>query len=87
MVLPLHENGLERDDEWHALKTLLLLCRYGRRDEARKAWDRLPPHLHKHPIGLGASRFLEDSSCDLDSHAVSLAQRDLPDAWVLLEKL
>jgi hypothetical protein len=87
-MLPLHQNGLSTDDEWHALKTLLVVCRYCSPSDVESSMSALPASLKSHRH-IAAIRSWIDSNDrrSLDQVAAELTQRDVKDAWLLLERL
>ncbi|MEM8605731.1 MAG: hypothetical protein AAGF92_01400 [Myxococcota bacterium] len=87
-VLALHENGLETDAEWHALKDAVLVCRYGARDIARSAYQSLDAKLKATEVGLRIADFLAtNDEAELDAAATLLTRRELGDAWIVVERL
>ena len=87
-MLPLHQNGLSTDAEWHALKTLLVVCRYCSPSDAESNLSALPASLqsHRHVAAIRAC-INSNNRKSLDQVAVELTQRDVGDAWILLERL
>ena len=88
MTLPLAPNDLESDGDWHRLKDLLLACRYKSHSEASRHHSVLPLHLQNHRHGKSIQLFLDTGdSTFLDDVAIQLTDRQIPDAWLLVERL
>ncbi len=87
-MLPLIENNLRSDSDWHALKLILVSCRYNQLDSAREKIASMPSDLKNHPITESINQFLSGNELiDLDELAMQLTRRDLPDAWTLIKRL
>ena len=87
-MLPLQQNGLSTDAEWHALKTLLVVCRYCSSSDAESKILALPLALHSHRHVAAIRACLESNDRkSLDHVATELTQRDIRGAWLLLERL
>ncbi len=87
-MLPLIENNLRSNSDWHELKLVLVSCHYNQLDSAREKIASMPSDLKHHPITESINQFLSGNELiDLDDLAMQLTQRDLPDAWTLLERL
>ena len=87
-MLPLEQNNLTSDVDWHAFKSILITCRHCSSPEAKTTFRKLPQHLQTHRHGVRICSFLETrDQAILDAVAVELTQRDASDAWILLERL
>ena len=86
-MLPLAQNHLDSEEDWHTLKTLLVLCRHDLRHEADELLQRLPSRLQSHRFTTAVTQYLAGASVSLDDLAIQLTQRELPAAWTLLERL
>ncbi|MFG0290442.1 MAG: hypothetical protein ACF8CQ_19850 [Rhodopirellula sp. JB044] len=70
------------------MKTLLVVCRYCSPSDAESNMSALPAtlQLHPHVAAIRASIDSNDRK-SLDHVAAQLTQRDVGDAWLLLERL
>ena len=86
-MLPLAENDLSSDDDWHILKCLLVICRHCDPEAATEAYESLSKELKFHRHGKAVRSFLDSGdSQHINASACELAQRSLPEAWLLLER-
>ena len=87
-MLPLHQNGLSSASDWHELKTLLVLAKHAPENRTRQALQTLNLNLHAHSAAKAVARFLDcGDTLTLDIAAAKLADRELNDAWTLLERM
>jgi hypothetical protein len=87
-MLPLKENDLNSPDDWHKLKDILVVANLCDSKSAKQKYSTLPEHLKNHPIGKAVKRFLTTrNKMILNKAAKQLTQREIRDAWLVLERL
>ena len=87
-MLPLKENSLGHESEWHAFKDVLVICRYQNSNDAESLINSLADHLKCHEYGLALREYIASHNSEiLDEIARRLTQRELPEAWLILERL
>ena len=87
-MLPLQENKLNSDNDWHLLKNLLVSSKYLSKEEALKEYNNLPAPLKKSFVAEKARLYLETTNIKaLDLAVEFLTQSKIPDAWLYIERL
>jgi hypothetical protein len=87
-MLPLEENNLNNPDDWHKLKDLLVVANLCNSKTTQQTYSSLPEHLKENYVGKGVKKFLTTKNKTvLNKAAIQLTQRELRDAWLILERL
>ena len=87
-MLPLEQNNLTEDNEWHVLKNMLLALTYRKEEKAKDKYDKLPDNLKQSHVAKLANTYMETKDKRyLDEAAEFLTQSKLPDAWLYIERL